>query len=249
MVLKARDISLRFSSSTTGKTRELFSGLSLELGDSEVLGLLGPSGCGKSSLLRLLMGLLSPTEGQVEGPFKAFSAVFQEHLLLPWRNVFENIRLPKELLGQKTSEAEVAELLEKVHLNPAHLYSRVDELSGGMKMRVAVARSLVANPSCLFLDEPFSALDEHTRFGLQDLLVDLIQKQKLSAVFVTHSISEAVYLCDRILILDQDGKLSSEFVKPKSLRPHKELRGDVEFFNAVQTVHAEYETAQGRGAN
>ena len=158
-----------------------------------------------------------------------------------------NIRLPLELQSKKITDHELIHLLHKVHLDKSYLHHSIHELSGGMKMRTAMARSLVMSPACLFLDEPFSALDEHTRFGLQDLLVELLAKQNLSAVFVTHSIAEAVYLADRILILDRNGCLADEFIRPPEISRTKDLRNHVAFFETVQKVHRLYERAQGRG--
>lgn len=191
------------------KDRVVLDSLTLSLAAGEFLCLLGPSGCGKSTLLRIMAGLETPTQGRLSWPQqnKSFGFVFQEAQLLNWRNVFENVRLPLELQDQiprETQDQKVREVLRKVQLEKAeHLFPH--ELSGGMKMRVSIARALASSPKILFMDEPFSALDEVTRFNLQTQLRDLCESEKLSVVFVTHSSYEAAFLADRILLMGQEG--------------------------------------------
>ena len=195
--------------SFSGNGQALFSGLSFALDSEECLCLLGPSGCGKTTLLRLLMGLEKPTGGtiRVDPAFtKKISYVFQEARLVPWRNCLENVLLPLELTAQDTPAARkrAVDLLQKIGLSK-RLEHFPSQLSGGMQMRVALARALITQPKIILLDEPFAALDERTRFNMQDLLLELKARLQLQYVFVTHSISEAVYISDRILLLDNTG--------------------------------------------
>jgi NitT/TauT family transport system ATP-binding protein len=184
----------------------------LSIREGEFVTLLGPSGCGKSTLLKMIAGLLEPSDGRIlvyRKPVESISAtghkmsfVFQEATLMPWAKVEANVRLPLDLQDQPTanSAAKVAEVLKLVGLeNFASNLPR--ELSGGMQMRVSIARGLVTEPSVLLMDEPFGALDEITRNRLDADLLDLWQKKKLTVVFVTHSIYEAVYLSNRVVVM------------------------------------------------
>ncbi|MEK6772422.1 MAG: ABC transporter ATP-binding protein [Bdellovibrionota bacterium] len=175
--------------------------VNLEIQPGEFLTILGPSGCGKSTLLRLLAGLEKPTEGELVRPKNNlnFSFVFQDSELLPWRNIEENILLPLELTLKKESSGQLEDILSLVKLSSFKKYYP-HQLSGGMKMRVSIARALMTNPSLLLMDEPFSSLDENTRFEMQDQLLHLQKTKKISIVFVTHSISEAVYLSDKVQV-------------------------------------------------
>jgi NitT/TauT family transport system ATP-binding protein len=184
----------------------------LSIGNGEFVSILGPSGCGKSTLLRLIAGLGGLSGGAIDWPQSRYDArgepmrdlgfVFQEPTLMPWATVFNNIYLPLKLTGVRRSEAapRVAEVMEMVGLEKfARAYPR--ELSGGMKMRVSIARALVVRPRLLLMDEPFAALDEITRFRLNNDLLDLWQSQKWTVVFVTHSVFESVYLSNRIVVM------------------------------------------------
>lgn len=194
-----------------GQSRDVLADVSLTLPIGACLSLLGPSGCGKTTLLRLLMGLERISSGELhiaENIASRMAYGFQEPRLVPWRTTLENVLLPLELSKQLTSENRdyAAELLEKLGLREAiHRFPR--ELSGGMQMRTALARALVTRPRLLLLDEPFAALDERTRFRLQDLLLELKESLALQFVFVTHSISEAIYLGDYLLLLDNRGRM------------------------------------------
>lgn len=175
--------------------------------------LVGPSGCGKSSLLRLLAGLEPASSGSVTGVTQGeIGFVFQDPTLLAWRSVADNITLPLKIEGHKQAEMEarLAEALQLVGLTDfAHALPR--QLSGGMKMRVSLARALAKRPPLLLMDEPFAALDELTRFRLDDDLRAIWQKQKCTIVFVTHSVTEAAYLAERALVM-QEGRLRDEIV-------------------------------------
>ncbi len=174
----------------------------LSVAEGEFVTLLGPSGCGKSTLLRMMAGLLLPTEGGIVVQGKRLSFVFQEATLMPWASVQANVRLPLDLarVPKAQAEARVTRALELVGLQGA-ARQRPRELSGGMQMRVSIARGLVTKPQILLMDEPFGALDEITRQGLDDELLKLWQAQGLTVVFVTHSISEAVYLSQRVVVM------------------------------------------------
>lgn len=181
-------------------------GLDLMIGRHEFVSLLGPSGCGKSTALRLIAGLARPTHGRIRGPEGAARGavgfVFQEPTLMPWATVFDNVWLPLRLqgLGRRQAEGPVGEALAMVGLAEfARAYPR--ELSGGMKMRVSIARALVTRPSLLLMDEPFAALDEITRLKLNDELLALWRAQSWTVVFVTHSVYESVYLSTRIVVM------------------------------------------------
>ncbi len=181
--------------------------MSLTIGKGDFLSLLGPSGCGKSTALRLISGLSQPTAGRIDWTGGVPGAgdigfVFQEPTLMPWATVFDNVWLPLRLKGLSKARVreDVMNALERVHLEDfAGSYPR--ELSGGMKMRVSIARALVVRPRILLMDEPFAALDEITRFKLNDDVLQLWQEFGLTVVFVTHSVFESVFLSDRIVIM------------------------------------------------
>jgi len=184
----------------------------LVIRDGEFLSLLGPSGCGKSTALRVIAGLSEPTYGSILWSGARTSGrrrngldigfVFQEPTLMPWATVFRNVMLPLELEGVEYGIAtkRVAQALERVGLTPFRdAYPR--ELSGGMKMRVSIARALVTDPPLLLMDEPFAALDEITRFRLNNDLLELWQAIGHTVIFVTHSVFESVYLSSRIVVM------------------------------------------------
>jgi len=183
-------------------------GLDLEIRNGEFVSLLGPSGCGKSTVLRIIAALSEPTRGTVTWPAgkklrgRSIGFVFQEPTLMPWASVFDNVFLPLRLAGVRRSAAapRVSESLTHVGLTDfAQAYPR--ELSGGMKMRVSIARALVTDPMLLLMDEPFAALDEITRFKLNDDLIALWRALGKTVVFVTHSVFESVYLSQRVVVM------------------------------------------------
>ncbi|MDE1189866.1 MAG: ABC transporter ATP-binding protein [Pantoea sp.] len=183
----------------------------LTIRQGEFVSLLGPSGCGKSTLLKMIAGLIEPSDGKLmlfrrdrreKQHDLPLSFVFQEATLMPWSNVHKNVRLPLDLAGVPRAEADtrVREILELVGLGQfGQVLPR--ELSGGMQMRVSIARGLVTRPKVLLMDEPFGALDEITRNKLDSDLLQLWQEQKLTVVFVTHSIQEAVFLSQRVIMM------------------------------------------------
>jgi len=195
--------------------------VSLDVRTAEFLSVLGPSGCGKSTLLRLISGLATPSGGTIEGPGGGRTAsdhelgfVFQEPTLLPWATALANVMLPFKLQGMAKSESEgrAAEALRLVGLGGfEQAYPR--ELSGGMKMRVSIARALVTAPRLLLMDEPFAALDEITRHRLNADLLALWESQRFTVVFVTHSVFESVFLSQRIAVMAaRPGRVLSELV-------------------------------------
>jgi NitT/TauT family transport system ATP-binding protein len=182
--------------------------VSYSLARGELVALLGPSGCGKTTLLRIVGGLTRASSGRIEidgsdvtGPRADFAFVFQSPTLLPWRSVLGNVLFPIEIRGRNDAAARVRalELLDLVGLT-GFAKSRPYQLSGGMKQRVALCRALIQSPSLLLMDEPFGALDELTRMEMQDLLLDIRRLTRATVLFVTHSIAEAVYLADEILV-------------------------------------------------
>ena len=192
-----------------GSGPAVLSPLDLEIQKGEFVTLLGPSGCGKSTLLKLIAGLTTPTCGTIrvdgltpKNAREVLAFIFQDSTLLPWRNVLENVCLGLELehVARERRVKKAGELLELVRLkHVAKVYPR--ELSGGMKMRVSIARALATNPRLLLMDEPFAALDEMARDRFNEEILRLREEQKWTAVFVTHSVAEAVFLSTRIIVL------------------------------------------------
>ncbi len=185
--------------------------VSFDVADGELISLLGPSGCGKTTVLRILAGLTEATSGTVEirgqqvvGPQRDFGVVFQSPTLMPWRTVLDNVLFPMEVQGRKNAaaKARALELLELVGLKGFERV-RPNQLSGGMQQRTALCRALIHEPTLLLMDEPFGALDELTRMEMNDLLLDIRRVTKATVVFVTHSIAEAVYLSDKVLVFSQ----------------------------------------------
>lgn len=179
--------------------------LNLTVGEGQFVSLVGPSGCGKSTVLRMIAGLGSMSSGVVQwgssSPRK-LAFVFQEAALMPWASVYENVRLPLKLAGVSKSTAEMA-VQEAIHMVALNGFERAypRELSGGMRMRVSIARALVTKPEILLMDEPFGALDEMTRGKLNSDLLSLWNEKQWTVVFVTHNIYEAVYLSSRVIVM------------------------------------------------
>ncbi len=226
-------------------------GLDLTIGRHEFVSLLGPSGCGKSTALRLIAGLGRPSSGRILGPEGAprgaVGFVFQEPTLMPWGTVFDNVWLPLRLQGvpRRQAEGRVGEALSMVGLAEfAAAYPR--ELSGGMKMRVSIARALVTRPSLLLMDEPFAALDEITRLKLNDDLLALWRAQSWTVVFVTHSVYESVYLSTRIMVMaPRPGRVVAE-VPIEAPWPRDEAFRTSPAYNALcRRVSAELHRAMG----
>jgi len=206
--IEARDLTVRFRRRDAAATTAL-SGLDLNVRPGEIVSVIGPNGCGKSTMLRVLAGLISPTTGTalldgqpIDGPDARVGLVFQEPRLLPWRTVARNIAYPVELAGlpEADREARVKELLHRVGLEDA-ADLRPGQLSGGMRQRAALARTLALQPEVLLLDEPFSALDAMTRERFNVELLKLWGRLGTTIILVTHSIAEAIFLGDRVVVL------------------------------------------------
>src|SRR5579862_835802 len=184
--------------------RPVIEGMDLAIDPGEFLAVLGPSGCGKSTLLRMIARLAPPDAGRIiAAPERSQTAfVFQDAHLLPWRNVLDNAALPLELMGfgREERQAKARSVLEQVGLSDA-LDRYPAQLSGGMRMRVSLARALVTEPRLMLMDEPFAALDEITRFHLEVQLRQLWQRRGMTVIFVTHSISEAAFLANRAVVM------------------------------------------------
>ncbi|HEY7298485.1 MAG TPA: ABC transporter ATP-binding protein [Xanthobacteraceae bacterium] len=213
-------------------------GLEFDVRRGEFVSLLGPSGCGKSTALRIIAGLTEPTEGTVKRPGQPaphaageVGFVFQEPTLMPWATVARNVRLPLDLkhwpIAKAAPRVEAA-LAQVGLLDFAGVYPR--ELSGGMKMRVSIARALVTEPDLLLMDEPFAALDEITRFKLNDDLLSLWRALEKTVVFVTHSVFESVYLSNRILIMTpRPGRVFTELAIDAPQPRHQGFRTSPEY--------------------
>ncbi len=224
--------------------------VSLDIGGCEFLSLVGRSGCGKSTLLRLVAGLLEPTTGTVsvggvpvEQPTRRVGFVFQKPTLLPWYTLLENILLPHRIAGTLDAVAHqrAVELLEVTALH-AHRSKYPDELSGGMLQRASIARALVTAPKVLLMDEPFSALDEFTRETLNDELLRIWSEARTTVVFVTHNIAEAVYLSDRVAVMDTaPGRIRAvipcDLPRPRS----NETRTSAAYYDTITRVREAFE--------
>ena len=222
--------------------RVVIAGMDLRIDTGEFLAVLGPSGCGKSTLLRMLARLAEPDAGEIRiepnGERFQTAFVFQDAHLLPWRNVLDNAALPLELMGEAKAKRDerARAVLEQVGLLEA-LDRYPAELSGGMRMRVSLARALVTEPRLLLLDEPFAALDEITRFHLDVQLRELWQRRGMTVIFVTHSISEAAFLANRAVVMARRGgaiKLDRTLALPAERT--NELRADPRLGHEMQAL-------------
>ena len=227
------DVSLRFDevTKTFPDGTEALADVSFEIKKGEFVSIVGPSGCGKSTVLRIAAGLLKQTSGTVERPDDSLGYVFQDASLLPWRNVERNADLFLELQNVNRAERKrlVSQSLSLVGLDgfEGHL---PHQLSGGMQMRVSVARSLALNPAVFLFDEPFGALDEFTRQRLNGELLSLFVAERFAGLFITHSITEAAFLSSRVLVMSsRPGRLLANFEIPFDYPRTDELRFEPEF--------------------
>jgi NitT/TauT family transport system ATP-binding protein len=242
--IQARNITLVFSP----KDREPVTALkdfNLEVAKGEFVSIVGPSGCGKSTFLNILLGLIKPDTGDVQlngaritGPSQERAMVFQEFGLLPWRTVAANVELGLELKGTPTAQrAERAgELIKLVGLSGFQSHYP-HELSGGMKQRVGLARALATEPAVLLMDEPFAALDAQTRDLMQAELLQIWEQSKKTVLFVTHSIEEAAYLSDRVIVMTARPGRTKEILNIELPRPRDyEMRLTPEFNDIKATI-------------
>jgi len=235
--------------------------VSLEVGEHEFVSLLGPSGCGKSTVLRMVAGLDTPSEGSIRAPalvgdstVPGTAFVFQDAALMPWANVFDNVWLPLRLAGlsQKAATPEVRRALASVGLSDFES-AFPQELSGGMRMRASIARALVTQPKVLLMDEPFAALDEITRQRLNGDLLAWWQSAGLAVLFVTHSVFEAVFLSQRVLVMSaRPGHIAAEVMIDEPFPRTAEFRSSLRYAEACRMVslalEASYGLAQGESA-
>ncbi|WP_137156660.1 ABC transporter ATP-binding protein [Rhizobium sp. FKL33] len=238
-----KSVSKTFSSGTLALTD-----MSLTVRPGEFVSLLGPSGCGKSTALRIIAGLGGPSSGEIDWPSSQINArglpdgdisfVFQEPTLMPWRTVYGNVHLPLQLTGVSAKEARprIMEALATVGLADFEkAYPR--ELSGGMKMRVSIARALVTRPKLLLMDEPFAALDEITRQKLNDDVLKLWKETGISVIFVTHSVYESAYLSSRIVVMRaRPGRVHEDFALDANVEKNEDFRLSDAYRNACDRV-------------
>jgi NitT/TauT family transport system ATP-binding protein len=251
-VVALRGVSKTFANGVAALDR-----FDLEARPGEFLTLLGPSGCGKSTALRIIAGLSEPTSGRMEWPVtggreaaRDIGFVFQEPTLMPWATVAANVRLPLRLRGldEAASQPRVTAALERVGLAGfAGAYPR--QLSGGMKMRVSIARALVTEPKLLLMDEPFAALDEITRFKLNDDLLSVWRMLGMTVVFVTHSVFESVYLSSRIVVMTpRPGRVFTELAIDAPYPRDQRFRTSAEYAGYCRLVSEALADAMQSGA-
>lgn len=200
-VLEMVDVSKSFW--TINGELDVIDGIDIELHEGEIVGIIGPSGSGKTTILNLIAGLLAPTKGKVTLKGEV-GYMFQKDHLLEWRNIWKNVTLGLEIKKQKTAEnlEKVKDMLVKYGLID-FINNYPKELSGGMRQRIALIRTLATSPQLLLLDEPFSALDFQTRLMVCDDVYKMIKTEKIATILVTHDISEAISMCDRIIVLSK----------------------------------------------
>ena len=234
-MLTIKDLSVRYPNGTPA-----IESLSLEIDDGEFVTVVGPSGCGKSTLLRAAAGLVPPTTGTVSLGTQDIGFAFQDPTLLPWRSVLRNVELVAELRGVSKPDRRRMALaaLEKVGLADA-AQQKPRTLSGGMRMRVSLARTLATQPSLMLFDEPFGAVDELTRNRLCDDLMALYAAERFSGLLVTHSIAEAVYLGRRVLVMSgRPGRLVGEVEVPLDYARNPSIRFDPVFADLTAKVYS-----------
>ena len=245
-VVTCRNLSKRFANGTLA-----LSDVTLDINERQFLSLLGPSGCGKSTLLRLIAGLSEPSSGTIawQPGAAGLSFVFQEPTLMPWATAIDNVALPLRLSGVASGERRERSAAALVSVGLAgfeNAYPR--ELSGGMKMRVSIARGLVTGPKVLLMDEPFAALDEITRFKLNNDLLELWQRERLTVVFVTHSVFESAFLSQRIAVMAaRPGRILEEIAIDTPYPRQEEYRTSAENNAYCRRASAALEKAMAHG--
>ncbi len=222
---------------------EAVDALRLTIRKGEFVSLLGPSGCGKSTVLRLGAGLITPTSGSVERSSDNIGYIFQEPTLMPWRTVWKNVTFLGELEGMSRGECRrrAEEVLALVGLEEFRDHYPM-ALSGGMKMRTSIARSMLLNPDLFLFDEPFGALDQISRARLNAELCSLFSERRFAGLFVTHSVDEAVFLASRLLVMSKrPGRIVAEFQIPYGFPRRPEIRYEPEFASLAGEVAAALE--------
>jgi NitT/TauT family transport system ATP-binding protein len=241
--IDVRNLGISFQ--TKAGTVNAVDGISINVQPGEFVSLIGPSGCGKSTLLNVVAGFLEPTSGQavldghaIRGPGSDRGVVFQQYSLFPWMTVRKNVEFGLKLKGFSASERETQ---ARTLLGLAGLLSfenhYPDQLSGGMKQRVGIVRALATSPQVLLMDEPFGALDSQTRVVMQEILTNMWQRLRISVLFITHDIEEAVFLSDRIYVMTaRPGRIKSEIVVPLPRPRTPEMTGTPQFMQLVRTI-------------
>ena len=229
-LVQVRNLGIGFTS-RAGVTLPILRNIDLAIGEGETIGLVGESGCGKSTLMRIMAGLIRPSDGTVsvrgtpiDGVPEDMAMVFQDYgrSLFPWLRIRQNVEFPLKHLDRATHRARAAEALESVGLT-GHEGKYPWELSGGMQQRVAIARALAVDPRILLMDEPFASVDAQTRAGLEDLLLEIHADLGITIVLVTHDIDESVYLADRVIALGTSPGTVLEVIEVTLERPRHQL--------------------------
>jgi len=228
--------------------------MNLTVNEGDFISLLGPSGCGKSTALKLVTGLMQPTSGRIDWASDNGSGnlgvVFQEPTLMPWARVMDNVYLPFRIRGVPFAEVR-DEVLEVLRLVGLEKFQRAfpRELSGGMKMRVSIARALVTKPRLILMDEPFAALDEITRFKLNNDLLSLREKIGCTVIFVTHSVFESVFLSDRVVVMAaRPGRVIEELTVDAPYPRSEEFRTSAEYARYCRLASTALHRATGEAA-
>lgn len=243
--IEARDVAIHFKSS--GKSLNAVDGVSINVQPGEFVSLIGPSGCGKSSLLNVVAGFMQPTSGEflldgtrIERPGADRGVVFQQYSLFPWMTVRKNVEFGLKIQGVSANERQtrartllgLAGLLQFENHYP-------DQLSGGMKQRVGIVRALSTSPQVLLMDEPFGALDSQTRIVMQEILTNMWQRLRISVMFITHDIDEAIFLSDRIYVMTaRPGRIKAEIVVPLARPRTSDMTSTPEFSALVNSIKA-----------
>ncbi|WP_211747888.1 ABC transporter ATP-binding protein [Paenibacillus sp. Marseille-Q4541] len=234
--------------------------LHLKVEQGDFISLVGPSGCGKTTILSMIAGLLFPTKGEVrlsgeiiKAPSPKVGYMLQQDYLYPWRTIMENIQIGLEITGQFTNDSvtKISDMLANMGLSGTeNLYP--SSLSGGMRQRVALVRTLATNPDLLLLDEPFSALDYQTKLQLEDLISETLREQGKTAILVTHDLSEAIAVSDKVIVLDKNpGRIRKSFVIPDAIRGAQPFyaREQDGFNDLFNEIWRELESTDGKGDN
>ena len=251
LIAQLGSISKKFS----GTSANALENINLEVFQKDFLSIVGPSGCGKTSILKIMCGLIRPSSGSINWPTSNFqnspenpanlSFVFQEPNLLPWMNVYENIKMPLKILKEDSYSADekIYEIIDLVGLKGFEGYYP-KQLSGGMSMRVSIARALVTQPKVLLMDEPFSALDENRRFELSQEILKIKKEKNLTVIYVTHSIYESVYLSDRIYVMQSHPGRIFEELDFSGIDKNEDYRFTPEFYEQAKVVSDTLKRAQ-----